>query len=382
MTSGSGLYAGKKVLAPMVRVGTLPFRLLAAEFGAELTYTEEIVDCKLQNTERRINPTNGTIEYVHVDHRQKRKGTDGFVETLVFSTLPREQRRVPVILQLGTASGATALAAARHVAGDVDGIDVNMGCPKKFSLQGGMGSALLHEPERVREILTTLVDGLRPLPVTCKIRILEDRAATVALLRVILSCGVSAVGIHPRTPGARTETTPADYGAMRAILAEMGEVPVPVILSGDVLTLDQFEPALRASGACSAMLARGALRNPTVFSSTPLHPVVAARKYLEYCDKYTNNFSHTKYTLTRMFECLRDYRALHHDLLLVHTPEEALAAILTAATSLKLIPGGPDQDVAGTEVKKDCDIAEESLPVKRQRIESAPEVADSVQSGA
>jgi tRNA-dihydrouridine synthase 2 len=55
--------------------------------------------------------------------------------------------------------------------GDVAGIDVNMGCPKEFSLKGGMGAALLTQPEKVRELLTTLVEGVSK-PVTCKIRIL------------------------------------------------------------------------------------------------------------------------------------------------------------------------------------------------------------------
>lgn len=33
------------------------------------------------------------------------------------------------------------------VSADVGRIDVNMGCPKAFSLQGGMGAALLRKPE-------------------------------------------------------------------------------------------------------------------------------------------------------------------------------------------------------------------------------------------
>ena len=32
---------------------------------------------------------------------------------------------------------------------DIDGIDVNMGCPKSFSLKGGMGAALLSHPDKV-----------------------------------------------------------------------------------------------------------------------------------------------------------------------------------------------------------------------------------------
>ena len=36
-----------------------------------------------------------------------------------------------------------------------------------------MGAALLDKPEKIREILTTLVQGL-DIPVTCKIRILPS----------------------------------------------------------------------------------------------------------------------------------------------------------------------------------------------------------------
>lgn len=48
-------YRNKLVLAPMVRVGTLPMRLLALEYGADLVYTEEIIDWKLLRAERHTN---------------------------------------------------------------------------------------------------------------------------------------------------------------------------------------------------------------------------------------------------------------------------------------------------------------------------------------
>ena len=35
-------YAEKVILAPMVRVGTLPMRLLALDYGADLVYSEVI----------------------------------------------------------------------------------------------------------------------------------------------------------------------------------------------------------------------------------------------------------------------------------------------------------------------------------------------------
>lgn len=43
--------------------GTLPFRLLAADYGADITYGEEIIDHKLLKCERRVN---GNFVFVFV----------------------------------------------------------------------------------------------------------------------------------------------------------------------------------------------------------------------------------------------------------------------------------------------------------------------------
>lgn len=56
-----------------------------------------------------------------------------------------------------------------QVQNDVAGLDINMGCPKEFSIKGGMGAALLAQPEKAKRILSTLCEGLN-IPVTCKIR--------------------------------------------------------------------------------------------------------------------------------------------------------------------------------------------------------------------
>jgi tRNA-dihydrouridine synthase len=71
---------------------------------------------------------------------------------------------------------------------DVAAIDVNMGCPKPFSISGGMGAALLKEPDKVKEvvvpifevikfqnfqILTSLV-AVSSIPISCKIRVLDS----------------------------------------------------------------------------------------------------------------------------------------------------------------------------------------------------------------
>ena len=52
-------------LAPMVRVGTLPFRLLALKRGADFIFSEELIDRRLNDCIRVENKDLGTIDYVH-----------------------------------------------------------------------------------------------------------------------------------------------------------------------------------------------------------------------------------------------------------------------------------------------------------------------------
>lgn len=48
-------YRDKLILAPMVRNSTLPMRLLALKYGADIVYTEELIDWKLLKTKRHLN---------------------------------------------------------------------------------------------------------------------------------------------------------------------------------------------------------------------------------------------------------------------------------------------------------------------------------------
>ena len=40
---------------------------------------------------------------------------------------------------------------------DVAAIDINMGCPKAFSISGGMGAALLTKPELIHDVRAYMV---------------------------------------------------------------------------------------------------------------------------------------------------------------------------------------------------------------------------------
>ncbi|XP_032364879.1 tRNA-dihydrouridine(20) synthase [NAD(P)+]-like, partial [Etheostoma spectabile] len=148
----------------------------------------------------------------------------------MFRTCERERDRV--VLQMGTADPDRALAVARLVEKDVAAIDVNMGCPKEYSTKGGMGAALLSDPDKIEAILRKLVAGVS-IPVTCKIRILPSLEETLSLVRRIERTGVAAVAVHGRLKEERPRhPLHCDY-----IQAVARAVSIPVIANGGSLDL-------------------------------------------------------------------------------------------------------------------------------------------------
>ncbi|XP_054632596.1 tRNA-dihydrouridine(20) synthase [NAD(P)+]-like [Dunckerocampus dactyliophorus] len=276
-------------LAPMVRVGTLPMRLLALDYGADLVYSEELIDIKMAQCQRVENDVLQTVDFVAPDDR------------VMFRTCEKEKHRV--IFQMGTADPDRALAVARLVEKDVAGIDVNMGCPKEYSTKGGMGAALLSDPDKIKAILGKLVSGVS-VPVTCKIRILPSLEDTLSLVRRIEKTGVAAIAVHGRFKEERPRhPVHCDY-----IHAVARAVSIPVIANGGSLDLVKthadIEAFREATGASSVMLARAAMWNPSVFSSGGLRSVEEVMdEYLKYALRYDNHAFNTKYCLCQM---LRD----------------------------------------------------------------------------
>lgn len=132
-----------------------------------------------------------------------------------------------MVLQIGTCDATRALTVAKMVEQDIAGIDLNMGCPKMFSLVGKMGAALLQEPQTAANILKTLVDNLR-IPVTCKIRVLSDLDKTLELCELLQSTGISAIAVHGRTVNERPQ-----HANRNDVLKKISStLTIPVIANG------------------------------------------------------------------------------------------------------------------------------------------------------
>ncbi|GAA5862112.1 hypothetical protein JCM5353_004961, partial [Sporobolomyces roseus] len=318
-------------LAPMVRIGTLPTRLLALEYGAELVWGPEIVDKAIIGSTRTVDPVSGVISFTKNNRS-------------IFDCHPLEKPQL--IFQLGSADPQLAAQAMKVIEQDVAGVGLNCGCPKSFSLQGGMGAALLKDPERLCAILTALVESTN-LPIDAKIRLLplpssssppststllaEPSASnssssstppdstsltpptlpissepTLPLVHQILSTGISCLTVHCRTQTMRS-SEPALHARLRNLITELqGSTSIPIVCNGDVLGgspeeagWGNFREVCEETGVESVMIARAAEANPSCFRKEGLlDPIeVVIPKLLRIAITTKNHFSNTKYVL-------------------------------------------------------------------------------------
>ncbi|KAI9370727.1 hypothetical protein BJX61DRAFT_514391 [Aspergillus egyptiacus] len=294
-------YRGKVVLAPMVRSGELPSRLLALKYGADLVWGPETIDRSMIGANRRVNPRNGTIEFTRIPSNNARK--DGPPQESVIYRLDPVREKGKLIFQIGTASPELAVQAAKLVAPDVAGIDVNSGCPKPFSTSGGMGAALLRTPDKLVSILEALVKEVgqpHQIGISVKIRLLETPELTESLVSRLVKTGITGLTIHCRTTPMRPRER-AIRDQLRMIVSVCHDAGVACVMNGDVTSRDEALALMAEYGADGAMIATAAESNSSCFRSqadgglAPWLEVVHA--YLKFCIEAENRFGNTKYLL-------------------------------------------------------------------------------------
>lgn len=298
-------YRGKIVLAPMVRSGELPSRLLALKYGADLVWGPETVDRSMIGTTKSLNPITSTIDFTRLPSNSSRPQPPVQRESLIYRLHPSCEHG-KLIFQIGTASPATAVEAAKLVAEDVAGIDVNAGCPKPFSTTGGMGAALLQDPDRLASILTALVKEVGEnyeIGISVKIRLLETPEKTEALVRKLCSTGITGLTVHCRTTPMRPRER-----AIREQLRMIGDVcretGVACLMNGDVKNKDEALQLVREYGVDGAMIATAAEANSSCFRTQeeggllPWREVVT--EYMKMALEVDNKWGNTKFLLSQL----------------------------------------------------------------------------------
>ena len=136
------------MLGPMVRANSLPLRLACLEYGASGVYSEEIPCFRATSSRRYENKVLGTVDFL--------RGKGSSTEVLFRTHVALEKDKQCCVLQLGASESVSALNAAKVFESDVAAIDINMGCPKHYSVSRRMGSELMVKPETAEDIIKTL----------------------------------------------------------------------------------------------------------------------------------------------------------------------------------------------------------------------------------
>lgn len=224
---------GPIVLAPMAGISNTSYRKIIKEMGADLIYAEMVSDKALVYNSKK---------------------------TLDLLKMSEEER--PIAQQIFGSDKESFVKAAKIVESTMhpDIIDINMGCPvPKVALRAQAGSALLKNPEKIYEIVKSVVEAVS-VPVTVKIRSGwdEKHINAVEVAKTCERAGASAIAIHARTR-SQGYSGKSDWSIIKKVVEA---VNIPVIGNGDVTTPELAKKMLDETGCTAVMIGRGVLGNP------------------------------------------------------------------------------------------------------------------------
>ncbi len=230
------------VLAPMAGITDFPFRRICKELGAGLVFSEMV-----------------SVEALIREHKR----THGMLRTD-----PAER---PVVFQIFGSKPASMAEAAHIVSqGEVDFIDINMGCPVPKILKSGAGCGAPARSRTCQRDHGRCRGGVKSSgPV--KIRLGWDAKSIVAVdvAQAAESAGIAAVTVHGRTK-AQGFSGHADWGMIKVVKKSVG---IPVIGNGDVRSGQDAKRMLDETGCDGVMIGRAIQGYPWIFRE--------ARQYLE-----------------------------------------------------------------------------------------------------
>lgn len=222
------------VMAPMAGISNPAYMKICEEMGIGLAFTELIsAEAIVRNNKKTFEMLNGI-----------------------------EKLKIPVGIQIFGSNAKTMKEAAKILTSvyNIKLIDINMGCPvPKVAISSEAGSALLKHPDKVYDIVKSVVDGV-DIPVTVKIRSGWDSESinAIEIAKIIEKAGASAISVHPRTR-KQGYSGNADWNIIKKVKEN---VSIPVIGNGDIKSCYDAKRMIEETHCDAVMLGRGILGNP------------------------------------------------------------------------------------------------------------------------
>jgi len=143
-------------------------------------------------------------------------------------------------------------------------IDINFGCPAKEITRAQSGSYLLRDPQLIGNIVSSVVEACRPVPVTAKIRLGLTRDAVNAadVAQAVEDAGGAALTVHGRTVQDLFRGR-ADWDAIAHVKPYLRKIPL--IGNGDLATAAAVVAEFRRYDLDGVMIGRAALHRPWLF---------------------------------------------------------------------------------------------------------------------
>ena len=221
-------------LSPMADFTDSPFCLLCKKFGAQVVYREMV----------------SADAIAHLN-----------AKTLKMAEFDAAER--PVVQQIFGSNPVTMAKAAQMIEERFapDAIDLNMGCPAHKIVKSFHGASLMKDPDLAASLVRAVKQAVK-VPVSVKTRLgwSNDREI-LEFVKVLEDAGADLITIHGRTKAQGYSGT-ANWDRVGEARAN---VKIPVLVNGDIVSVETAREALARSNADGVLIARGALGNPWIF---------------------------------------------------------------------------------------------------------------------
>jgi len=217
------------ILAPMVDITDLPYRLICRKAGCKLAYTEMLyIDAIIHENKK----TQKLMQTSKDDSPLGIQITGNKIENF--------KKAVPYLKKY-------------------DFVDLNCGCPSEKLIKSQAGSYLLNNPKLIYSIIKLLKKN--GLTVTAKIRLGYSKNNALKIAKAIEKAGADAITLHPRL-AIHGYNVKADWNEIKKLKKQL---KIPVIANGDVLSVKDAESIIKQTNCDGIMMARGAIGNPFLF---------------------------------------------------------------------------------------------------------------------